>query len=272
MSDKTTPQTSRARLAAATASPTQAARACLQASQAAPPPERLAHVSDVEFMEAHDALVNRIVFDLRARFHLDKAHLDDMMADARVGLLEARERFDADQGTAFGTFAYYRIRGNVVDGLRRSGVLRRRDQTRASLDHAQALLQEDRHHTAAPTRSSVARSLAHVDRTIASMGMAWMVIHDAHEHQHAANTRQRPSQLLLKREEARLVHAALDALPELERDILRGVYYEERNLSDLGRERGYSRSWVCRVHARALENLRAAMDAIERDGLPPPDG
>lgn len=233
--------------------------------------ERLAQSSDAEFIEAHEALVQRIVHDLRGRFNVDKAHLDDMRADACVGLLEARQRYDAEQGTAFGTFAYYRIRGNVIDGLRRAGVLRRRDQTRASLDHTQALLQED-HHTATPTRSNVARSFAHVDRTIATMGMAWLVIQEAHEHQQTANARQRPSQQLIQREEAHMVQAALASLPELERAILQGVYYDQRSLSELGRERGYSRSWVCRVHARALESLRAAMANIERDGLPPPDG
>src|SRR5215471_8434219 len=56
--------------------------------------------------------------------------LDDLVAYGSKGLVEAAERFDARQGVAFSTFAYYRIRGAMYDGLRTMGWYSRSDYAR----------------------------------------------------------------------------------------------------------------------------------------------
>lgn len=52
------------------------------------------------------------------------------------------------------------------------------------------------------------------------------------------------------------VHAAVGALPTLERTVIRGLYVEDRCLDDIGAEIGASRSWASRIHTRAIEMLK----------------
>lgn len=75
-------------------------------------------------IEAYQPLVFKVVMDLR----LPPAYLMDMIQEGTVGLIEAVERFEPERGFRFPTYAGYRIRGAVLNALRRE-----REQA-ASLD------------------------------------------------------------------------------------------------------------------------------------------
>src|SRR5512135_235016 len=59
---------------------------------------------------------------------------DDLVSYGTQGLLEAAERFDGKHGASFTTYAYYRVRGAIFDGLRRMGWLSRSEYARARFD------------------------------------------------------------------------------------------------------------------------------------------
>lgn len=59
----------------------------------------------------------------RVRDHIE---LDELVALANAGLAEAASRFDPERGASFATFAWYRVQGSIVDGLRRQSNLPRR--------------------------------------------------------------------------------------------------------------------------------------------------
>jgi RNA polymerase sigma factor for flagellar operon FliA len=56
-----------------------------------------------------------------------KADLRDLVQDGMKGILQAEQRYDAERGISFGQFAYYRIRGAILDGQREMGQLSRRE-------------------------------------------------------------------------------------------------------------------------------------------------
>ena len=70
-----------------------------------------------EWVVRHLPLVRSIVYGLRPRGAT--AEVDDLVSAGTVGLIEAVDRFDARRGVPFASFAYSRIRGAVVDELRR---------------------------------------------------------------------------------------------------------------------------------------------------------
>jgi RNA polymerase sigma factor (sigma-70 family) len=70
-----------------------------------------------EWALRHLPLVRSIVYGLRRRFPL--ADVDDLVSAGTVGLIEAADRFDAKRGVPFGAFAYSRVKGAIVDELRR---------------------------------------------------------------------------------------------------------------------------------------------------------
>ena len=76
-------------------------------------------------VKEYQGLVRSIALKLRSQFDLN-CDLDDLIAFGNQGLLEAMSRFDPTRGVQMNTFAYYRIRGAVLDGVRRMAYLPRR--------------------------------------------------------------------------------------------------------------------------------------------------
>jgi RNA polymerase sigma factor (sigma-70 family) len=68
---------------------------------------------------AHVPLVRSIASRLRRR--VPQLDADDLVSAGMIGLLEAVDRFDDERGVAFGTFAYPRIKGAILDEARKHG-------------------------------------------------------------------------------------------------------------------------------------------------------
>ncbi len=73
-------------------------------------------------------------------------------------------------------------------------------------------------------------------------------------------TRPAPDLAVEGRRMAERVRRAVATLPEKERRLMELYYFADKNLEQAGAELGLSKSWACRLHARAVELLRAAMD------------
>src|SRR5215831_7541739 len=86
--------------------------------------------SDVNrLVEQHLSLVQAIARKVKKTLNAS-IEIDDLVGYGSKGLVEAAERFDARHGVAFTTFAYYRIRGSMYDGLRAMGWYSRADYAR----------------------------------------------------------------------------------------------------------------------------------------------
>jgi len=95
---------------------------------------------------------------------------DDLVGFGTTGLLEAADRFDPTVGVAFGTFAYYRVRGAVYDGMRTMGHLprteyekikaaRRADELLERMGRQEAAARQPGRPTAAPSRADDLRAM-----------------------------------------------------------------------------------------------------------------
>ncbi|NRD51107.1 sigma-70 family RNA polymerase sigma factor, partial [Corallococcus exiguus] len=77
-------------------------------------------------LEKYGPYVRSLAATVRKQFNA-QLELDELLAYGQIGLLEAAERFDPKVGANFLTFAHYRIKGAIFDGLRKMGVLRGAD-------------------------------------------------------------------------------------------------------------------------------------------------
>ncbi len=192
--------------------------------------------------------------------------LEDLVGYGSKGLVEAAERFDSRHGAAFSTFAYYRIRGAMYDGLRSMGWYSRADYARyRAEERANEYLRNraDREGAAraqgAAASADAAAALAEVNEVLSAVATVHITSLEA-----AATVpdESRPSPELAvdgQRMRAR-VRQALQALPEKERRLMELYYFADKNLEQAGAEMGLSKSWACRLHARAVEMLRAALE------------
>jgi RNA polymerase sigma factor FliA len=204
---------------------------------------------------------------------------DDLVAYGMQGLLEAAERYDGRHGTVFTTFAYYRVRGAMFDGLRGMGWVPRGEWARQRFEErAAAYLQNlaDRDAGAdalgEPTGAvNIEEEVRYIAEALGGVAAIFLASADAFEGTTPTTTH--PTQDLEKRERGRSIRSAMDTLPDKERRLLELYYYEDQSLAEAGEALGLSKSWSSRVHARAIKLLKEALedtDAAPDEPLEPP--
>jgi RNA polymerase sigma factor for flagellar operon FliA len=190
---------------------------------------------------------------------------DDLVGYGTKGLLEAAERFDPTQGASFSTFAYYRIRGAMLDGLRTMGWYSRADYARyRAEERANEYLQSQSDRETASKEASggakpdKAAALASIAEVLG--GIATIHITSIEAASRVADERlPAPDADLEKVQQGARVREAMKKLPDKERQLMELYYFGEKNLEEIGAVLGLSKSWTCRLHARAVGLLRDAI-------------
>ena len=193
--------------------------------------------------------------------------LDELVSYGTTGLLEAAERFDPGRGAAFTTFAYYRIRGAIYDGLREMSRIPRRAYRRlmASQRAGEYLEQLGRQHLArerqrsaspAPELGDTVRELHDALRSAATA--AAVVMAAAPRSSHVS-----PDDWLEQKQLVSRLQRAITALPDKERHFIEQCYFHDRSVTEAGRQIGLSKSWSSRLHARAIDQLRDVLRETE---------
>lgn len=149
---------------------------------------------------------------------------DDLVAFGSKGLVEAALRFDPAREVSFRTFAYHRIHGAMMDGVRQMGAYSRADIER---------------HRSAPEASFTFVAL---DESVA-------------ENDAGLGLDERVDMRLATETALRL----LDGMPESKRTLVRSYFFEGLKLEEIGARRGQSKSWMCRLLAQALGELRGEL-------------
>ena len=226
--------------------------------------------SDVkQLVEKHLALVQGIARKVKKTLGAS-IELDDLVGYGSKGLVEAAERFDPRHGVAFSTFAYYRIRGAMYDGLRSMGWYSRADYARyRAEERANEYLRNraDREGVAqaegAPA-SDQAAALAEVNEILSSVAAVHITSLEAAATV-ADESLPAPDVAAHDRRLSERVRAAVATLPPKERQLMELYYFADKNLEEAGAEMGLSKSWACRLHARAVDLLRDALGDSDDD-------
>ncbi len=222
-------------------------------------------------VEQHLPLVQAIARKVKKSIGAS-VEMEDLVGYGSKGLVEAAERFDSRHGVAFSTFAYYRIRGAMYDGLRSMGWYSRADYARyRAEERANEYLRNraDREGAAraegAPPAPDAAAALTEVSEILSAVATVHITSLEAAS---AVPDESRPAPDLAvdgQRMGAR-IRQAVAALPDKERRLMELYYFADKNLEQAGAEMGLSKSWACRLHARAVELLRAALETGKGGG------
>lgn len=217
------------------------------------------------FASEYQGFVRSIAMKVRAELDLN-ADLDDLIAFGFQGLIEAKGRFDATRGVQFNTFAYYRVRGAVIDGVRKMAYLPRHAhrlrKTAEAMDWALEEAAEARATSGEPASGEDAaeKALRQMDDVLGKLTASFVIAAVGQDEASQSNDAQ---ELLIERESRERVKKALSVLPEREKIVVMGMYFEERSLDDIGAQLGISRSWACRLHTKGLALMRAALEKDE---------
>jgi RNA polymerase sigma factor for flagellar operon FliA len=215
-------------------------------------------------------MTHRIAANLFGRRIGNAVAFDDYLQYARVGLLEAIDRYDPHRETSFATFAGYRIRGSVLNGLEQTTEsAAQAAERRHSRLQERARSLEGSNSFAATERSSAAGSQS--DRFAGMVDVAILlamgyVLEDNGDWNPAGAAADPYRSVELERVRARL-NRLVDALPERERCIVRYHYFQHMEFQSIGELLEVSKGRVSQLHARALQLIREGYEALEEFDL-----
>jgi RNA polymerase sigma factor for flagellar operon FliA len=185
--------------------------------------------------------------------------LDDLKSFGREGLLQAARTFDPTRGVPFRRWANVRIKGAMIDGVRRWGNLPRRvyrelqgveagDRMLAAYDEEDA--------ASPPATPEVADSrLSSYLAGIATAIAVGTMVAAPRENVDADGRDVTPEDLLGQAELVARVKAIVATLPTQERTLIERHYFGGQTLDDAAASLGLSKSWGSRLHARAIEAI-----------------
>lgn len=190
---------------------------------------------------------------------------EDLVAAGMLGLTEAAERYDANREEPFISFAEKRIRGAVIDELRRGDIMPRRARAMAR-KIGEAIQELEKATGETPTDEAVAQALGvPLDEYKTDLeGLVHVTVgalDQSDDSEVLASWDNSPENEAHRREAIRRVRAALPKLDQ--RDLLvLGLYYnEELTYSEIGKVLNVSTARVCQLHGRAIARLRAELEA-----------
>lgn len=226
------------------------------------------NVDKSTLLEQHTVLVKRIAYHLLARLPASVI-VDDLIQSGMIGLLEAASNFDNTKGASFETFAGIRIRGAMLDEIRRGdwvprSVHRNSRMVMKAIDELQKELGRDpKDHEIAENLSISLDEYAQMLNDISTgkiigiedLGVSEDVIHTSDEHQddsfnHTASDKFHGA-----------LSDAIKTLPEKEAIALSLYYDEGLNLKEIGQVLGVSESRVSQIHSQAMVRLKSRLNS-----------
>ena len=219
-------------------------------------------------VERHALLVKRIGQHLMARLP-SSVQLDDLVQAGMIGLLEAARNYDGSKGASFETFAGIRIRGAMIDEIRRGDWVPRsvhRNSRRISeaIDDVEQRLGRDARDQEVAEHLDVTLDEYHSMLNesacgriigIEDLGITEDVLGAPSDEQEDNRTF---SGIANERFQDALANG-ISTLPEREALVLSLYYDEELNLKEIGQVLSVSESRVSQIHSQAMHRLRARM-------------
>jgi RNA polymerase sigma factor for flagellar operon FliA len=196
--------------------------------------------------------------------------LGDLVQDGVIGLIDAANRFDESRGIKFETFAERRVRGAMIDALRRDAWPRGVRRVRRELEAAREQLRREL--GAEPTMADLAKRVgtdeARLEKTIVRINTiestSALANIDAIDQATlpavlVPSEPPSPHESFQTTELRERMRAALRAIPSRERRIIVMYYFEEATMKQIGEAIGVNESRVSQLHARAIGRLRTAL-------------
>ncbi len=196
--------------------------------------------------------------------------IGDLVQDGMLGLIDAAHRFDERRGIKFETFAERRVRGAMIDALRRDAWPRGVRRIRRELEAARESLRRE-----LGAEPSLADLAARVGSDEARLGKTIVRINTIESTSPLANGESvdgaslppvlspseppAPDKAFEAREVRNRIRAAIASLPPRERRVVGMYYFGDVTMKEIGHEIGVNESRVSQLHARAIQRLRKVL-------------
>jgi len=213
-----------------------------------------------DLVSLHLPLVKRIANHLAVKLpaHIE---IDDLIQVGLIGLLKAKEDYQADSGATFSTYATIRIRGAMMDELRARDWLPRSVQKNLG-KVAKALQGAEQRLGRAPTDGEVAGelgiSLREYQELLGDVSSARLT--PVEDFESIAGDME-PDHEVIESKRATALSEAIKGLPEKEQLMMSLYYVDNLNLKEIGLVLEVSESRVSQIHGQAIARLKSRLKA-----------
>jgi RNA polymerase sigma factor FliA len=199
--------------------------------------------------------------------------IGDLVQDGVIGLIDAADRFDEGRGIKFETFAERRIRGAMIDALRKDawprGVRRQRRELEAAREELRRELGSE------PSLADLAAKMGSDEKRLSRTIVRINAIESTSPLANNENLDEsslpaalipsepeKPDTAYERNQTRERVRAAIESLPVREQKVISLYYYGEATMKQIGAEIGVNESRVSQLHARAIRRLRDALEVM----------
>jgi RNA polymerase sigma factor for flagellar operon FliA len=196
--------------------------------------------------------------------------IGDLVQDGVIGLIDAAQRFDESRGIKFETFAERRIRGAMIDALRKDAWPRGVRRQRRELEAAREQLRREL--GCEPSLADLAAKMGSDEKRLGRTIVRINAIESTSPLASGENLDEstlpaalipsepeQPDTAYEKSETKDRIRAAIESLPAREQKVIGLYYYQEATMKQIGAEIGVNESRVSQLHARAIRRLRDAL-------------
>lgn len=201
---------------------------------------------------------------------------EDLVSYGMIGLMDAISKFDETRGMKFSTYASIRIKGSMIDELRKNspiskGAMDKLNRYNEAIEKLQKELGRE------PSDDEIAnflkisiKEMMEIENYINYISIVSLedLIFSEDDDIPLIGTIEddkspSPEKSLEKKEQLEYLTKAIDMLNEKDKTVLSLYYYEDLTLKEIGKVLSVSESRVCQLHSRAIVHLRKAMAKLK---------
>ncbi|APC41130.1 FliA/WhiG family RNA polymerase sigma factor [Clostridium estertheticum] len=203
---------------------------------------------------------------------------EDLISYGMLGLMDALGKYDATKGMKFSSYASIRIKGAMIDELRRNspiskGAMDKLNRYNEAIENLQkCLYREPTNHEIASELGITINEVASIENNInyiSVVSLEDLIFSDDDDMPLSGTIRDNrspsPEGALEQKEQIEYLALGLDNVKEKDKLVLTLYYFEGLTLKEIGNILSVSESRVCQLHSRALINLRKALVKLKYD-------
>jgi len=214
-----------------------------------------------QFIEQYQPLVKKLALYIKRRLpsHID---LDDLLQSGLVGLLEARKGFQNGMGASFETYASIRIRGAMIDSLRKNSWASRdtiKNMKKISEAISQVEQRKQAHAAADEIALQLGISIEEYFQLSQEVSYCSVLSLDELEEDSISfnNDNENPDEVTQREFAKNELKLILADLPEREQLVLSLYYVEELTLKEIGEVLEITEARVCQLHSQSIARVRS---------------
>ena len=213
-----------------------------------------------QLIEDGQALVHSLASKVSRNVPM-RVEMDDLIAYGQLGLAEAAREYDPAHGTQFTTFAYYRVRGAIYDGLSKMSWTSRARYNRIRYEQqARETMERECKLNSGNSLDDDARWFRGLTDKLAVVYLASGGRDDEQGSGDAfEDPQESPATVAARRDMVDRLSQVIEKLPTAEKRLIQATYFEGCTLQEAATKLGISKSWASRMHAKILEHLARSL-------------